>query len=1526
MNIGWAEIDKALNNLTVYEAGSRFQRLAISLAQKRWPELIATEIHKDVGEDAVGYAYLTNDGKRFRVQSSITAEYSKLKRDMEKISTGGTRLDFFVFYTSIKVSNEKVKKWQEKFRQQYSTELIVISREHIIHKLIEPENQWMCGAFLGLQVEPIHDIDTIISRCRDAAQKIIGQWQRQTRYDPSCLINIDAITLDEKNICTNQLLDTASIATHLAEGNRGVLKGAPGAGKTTTLIQISELLLNEHQKVPLLISLPDWIEFGEDVITFISKHPNFIAAGVVPKDIVSLHQNGRLVFLFNGWNELDPMFLVRASHQLQQVDREFTAAGIIISSREHHVTPPLLGSLNLVLQSLNDTQRRNYIKSAVRKEPNELIGKIETSKTLDSITRTPLFLSEIVQIYNNGAQIPDTKYGILQSAITRVEQSPEHSTSLQADPLSGRATKYLSALAFAMTKGGRVGMHYEPALTVINKVNEQLLNDGQIAMKPDPQAINDMLCAHHLLEKSKYPVNAIHFIHQQFQEFYAATNLRKQLAELCTSGSEDTIQAFQRDIINIPVWEEPLNILAEDIEGLITANSSFVHFEANALTAGRQLVKWAISVDLFFAAKLVRILGEAVWNEVKGEFAPLLRKWYECENDDHKQCALAAMFATGTGDFSDIIWPLIEHPDQHVRLSSYRSAKTFYLSCLGPHWKERVYGWEEKCRAEFIRELSLNGKSCALEVFDDFARNDPSPNVRATAIEEINWCGRGDKMWQILRGSDDETLKIAVTHEFLLGKIPDDLLPRVKATYQQLLSETDEPNKRLEILLRMSNLNGPECVALLKSYVEKYPIKERSDLRFSNLRDVVAKIASHDPAWASEWVVRKQAEGKLCDEHWSVFITKVPNEIVEQVIKQLLKPNCPDHKVYEVKYLINRGATKEHAHAIIQKLIEIHCQIKGHYVKDKSEMYHRLRKTADAIAWQTLTEEFLEDYSEPENGSLMEVILDLAGCRALERKETRPEINLDDFGKLRTMLRGYSKYVLAANDYSGGIKADLSCALGLFGETKDMGLIKMLIDADIERIRQGRELYRQKIRNDPRVMGASTSWSNWHVRALLRLDPENADKYLFELLKEPEYERDAGWGLVQLLKRNVPKEKFTWEQRPLKIGSAIQESGYIDAVKRKQYSAVLEKYIKDLIDMGKTAEKPDSLTGRLWGLARILASIGEPSSIPIVLEVLQLPGEYGTWTRVETLETLIKNGNKLDTDVVGSVLGQVIAQLVKEGIYNNQNKFLLGRCLSVLGCTSDMPRAIARIKQFVSNYQLGYEMRGVIETLGYTSSSDAANYLIELAQNPITYRTLSSELLQALANIESTESKNAILSIIDPTIDHPKLLLPSKNHVTHIVAMAIAEWCRNDDELKKRVFELCGEKLAVSQREVLANVIFKLSTTEAVVAGLNLISDQSANPVPFFLREAIERSVTEHVPLEDIPNAYNIKPRENIVIRSKLFDMVYDDNTRNGSAFNLLGFIGRLRLEHGSPPMEPRHPNIDREKPWPPLSIFKPEK
>jgi hypothetical protein len=1515
--IRWAEIEKAIEELIVHEEGVRFQRLAISLAKKRWPEIIATEVHKDAGKDAISYHYLTKDGGEFVVACSITATYEKIKHDMDKNLASGNQLAFLAFYTPKVVSNTTIEKWQNDFRKDYESELIVITREEIIHELIKSENHWMCEAFLGLPVEVNHDIETIVSKYKGAAQKIIEQWKRHIRSDTNRLINIEASLTDDKGKPLGQNYDPRGIAQQLTECRRIVLKGSPGAGKTTTLVQIAELLLDNYNKVPLIISLSDWAESEDDIMTFISKHPILVATGISSLDIALLHEHGRLTFLFNGWNEIVPSLLGQVGRQLQRIDRDYSA-GIIVASREHHVSPPLYESMNLVLQSLNNTQRKIYIKSVVPKESSEdMINRIETNKSLNSITRTPLFLSEIIQLYINNVQIPDSKYGILQSVIMRAEQNPEHSTPLQIEPLSGRATQYLSLLAFKMTENGRVGMQYEQALAVINEINEQLRTDGQIVTRPDPQMIIDILCSHHLLEKSVSSIStiAIHFVHQQFQEFYASTRLMNKIALLCRTVDEITIRAFQRNIINMPIWEESLKLLAEEISRLIIETGKIMPYDIDAVVAGRDLVRWTIPIDPFFAAKLVGILGKAVWDEVKDGFGPLLRKWYECKNEDYRECALAAIFATGSEEFSDIIWPLLEHTDQQVRLSSYRAGRTFNLTCLGSKWKERICRWDEDRRSEFISELSLVGQSDAIEIFEEFAKNDLSPKVRATAIDELDWCGRRDKMWQVLEESKDDTFKVVVQNEHIaLKNIPEDMLSRFTNTYQQQLSETDDPSKRLEILLKISDLSEQECVDLLKSDVEKYPIQQRSDFRISHLRDAVGKIAICDPDWASEWVVRKQAEGRLCDEHWSVFITKVPGEIIEQVIQKLLSPDCPYRRVDDMKYLINKGATKTHAHVIIQAFIEIHCHIKEHYVKDKAEMYHRLKDAIHAISWQTLVEAFQDDYVEPESGASMEVILNVAGCGTLERNKTQPEINKATLDNFKISLHGYLTRVLAANDYSGGLKADMSCALAVFGESNDVNIILQLIYADIDRIRKGHEAHQRGDRQSPLAQGASTRWDNWHIRALCRISPENADKYLLDLLKEPEYEEYAGYGLLELLKRNIPKEKISLGYKPLKIGAVIQEKEYIDATKSRLYSLVIEKCIRNHIEERKKAGK----AGWVGRSIITLASIGEPYVVPLILEVLQVPQEYGAWTKIDTLEILIKNGYRLDTGVVELILDQVILQ-IKKGNYNDQNEFLFTRCLSILACTNDQSKAIAKIKQLVSNRQLGYEMREVVETLGYNGLSETANYLIELAQTPDVCAYLGRELIQALANLDLPESKKAILSIIDPAIQKPKLMFSNKNYEMEIAAEAIANWCRKDPQVKKRIIELCEEKLSKEQRNVLAGVINSLNTTEAVIAGLNLITDQSDKPIPFHLREAIEKSVTEHVPSGNNPNAYDIRPHENIDIRRKLYDMIYDDDTRNKSAFKLLGFIGRLRLENGNPPMEPRHPNIERNNPWPPV-------
>jgi hypothetical protein len=79
------DIETALNELISNEEGMRFQALAIVLAKQKWPDLIASERHKDGGLDGYSPASLAEDKKAKGLASSITGTITKIKDDATNI-------------------------------------------------------------------------------------------------------------------------------------------------------------------------------------------------------------------------------------------------------------------------------------------------------------------------------------------------------------------------------------------------------------------------------------------------------------------------------------------------------------------------------------------------------------------------------------------------------------------------------------------------------------------------------------------------------------------------------------------------------------------------------------------------------------------------------------------------------------------------------------------------------------------------------------------------------------------------------------------------------------------------------------------------------------------------------------------------------------------------------------------------------------------------------------------------------------------------------------------------------------------------------------------------------------------------------------------------------------------------------------------------------------------------------------------------------------------------------------------------
>src|SRR5712664_3041539 len=558
------DIERALDDLASNEGGMKFQGLAVVLAKLRWPELIASERHNDLGLDAYAAASLAPDGRGKGVASSITGSFEKLNADANEAQKHYSDLSILIFYTTQKVPQPKKAKWAEKIRKVDGYELTVLSREEIIASLQLPHNASLCRFHLKIPVPYQASITDLRTQAHEASSAAAAAWAAHPRIAGKPRIVLNAVALDGQANETRDVFTTPYLRALLL-GRRLILEAPAGRGKTTTLIQLAEQG-NGLEGIPLLVDLPSWIRSSLGILDYIARMPEFLARGVDASGLARLSQAEPFLFLLNGWNEISNLYSQDAVSTLHELQRSFPTAGIIVATRAHDKVPALPGSARIRLLPLTPAQRLHYLEQALGESgARRLQAKLYSDRALNDLTRTPLILSEVTTIFKSGAEIPRTKLGLLGAVVHLMEQSEEHSGYLKAQPLWGRAEDYLRALAIQATSRGDVLFGEEEARTICHSVSESLRNNKQIQTLPEPADVLNTLCKHHILEQLDYPATNFRFEHQQFQEYYATLMLKGVLAGTVATDDDAQRKTFARSYVNAPAWDEPLRMLAEDL-------------------------------------------------------------------------------------------------------------------------------------------------------------------------------------------------------------------------------------------------------------------------------------------------------------------------------------------------------------------------------------------------------------------------------------------------------------------------------------------------------------------------------------------------------------------------------------------------------------------------------------------------------------------------------------------------------------------------------------------------------------------------------------------------------------------------------------------------------------------------------------------------------------------------------------------------------------------------------------------------
>jgi hypothetical protein len=1330
---------------------------------------------------------------------------------------------------------------------------------------------------------------------------------------------LNAALLDDKGTETREVFAASHLYTLLLQGRRIVLEAPAGGGKTTTLIQLARTA-GAGRGIPVLVDLPLWIRSGVDILDYIAQLRAFRARRIEASDLARIPEAEPYIFLLNGWNEIAAARSQEAADALRAIERAFPTAGILVATRIHHIKPPLPGAIRIRLLPLSPEQRLHYLEGALGTEPAYNLSRtLFADRTLDDITRTPFILSEVTALYRSGRDIPPTKIGLLAAVIDLMEGLDQHNTHLQSQPLLGHAEDYLRSLAMNLTEHGDVVLSDVEARRICSSIIDALRSDGQISAQLDPGDILHALSSHHILEISNHPTVTFRFQHQQFQEYYSALALRRELLQLVATGSPQQRAAFGQRYVNEPSWDEPLHMVA----GGLSANASDI-------ASGAFLVRSALHLDPVFAGSLARLCGSDVWNEIRGELGQQFRALYAASNESYRQCGLAAMIATGSTDFSDILIPLMSHPDQQSPFTPYRAGTDFHLSCLGTPWQATVDKWPEASRGLFVSEVAmLLGQT---EVASELLRSDPSLTVRLEALRALAWNGQYTEIAEFLRtvpdGAFDEILS-----RLDLEDIPASLRPRAVSRYRMMLSSTADPKARFQIILRLLALGDDTSAAQLKSEFDGLTAGLINDLGEYQLRPAVQFLEKHDPDWLGEWITGRILEGTLWGDTWRSMVRGLSEPLRTALFTRVSSEKLEHRVSGSVIGLLAQTAAAELAKKAFLEFRKCTRDLEANPANSLNRALHSqlnslLRLIPSPVVVAGLSDMLATDPRKED----VAIVTEMFSRIDSEQASLRDVLPDHQRQQLRKYLKAAVSTVVAQEDLHGGAKSNLALALGEAGDPTDMADLLTLIEGDIQRVSNGRAAMARGERTAA-ARSATTSWATWHVRALVRLGSLGAKKHLLDLLLVPEYETAAAFGLRLLAKKEPgdhPKVEggFGWaarDYRQLKSSASEWYSAF-DEPRRSEYADAIRQRVMDVLTETRSLDArvaPFHLF-RLKELAKVLAAIDPYRSADLILDVAELPMRPNAWSSIVLLESLIFSGQTLPASRVFGLVDAEIAPLRNRGQFSTTSDILVP-LLCILPFVDSPTAGIAKLRDLIAEFRLPlHSQRNLFAAIGQCPNPQGPFLLRELAlQNEGAFQDVAREWLDAVATSPHPDAELLLLSFADSEVADGLYGLKLPEYAVDFLAARLSTLARANDRLLNRILFLASHPTQPQQRAILAHVVAGIGSPKALVAGLNLIDDTAERPIPYELLRAMEDLFLEKRP-HGSSNSYTLVPRQATEIKVRLLELLKHDPRRARFAYYLLGRIEAWRLEYGRPSSEPRHPDYESGESWPPVEEPKP--
>ena len=1329
-------------------------------------------------------------------------------------------------------------------------------------------------------------VHTAFDLLLDDSKSDLAAFQQSQRW-PAHPVTLNLRVLDGKSTTT---FCVSGLSSAIELYDQVAVIAAPGTGKTTTLLQLTEAILANATSVAVFIPLSEWATGSDRLFQALLKRAAFRDASEPQLEVLARH--GKLVLVLDGWNELDQTSRSRVRNELKALGRDFPDIRLVISSRHRDLDIPINGPV-VEVDPLTGEQQLEIAMSLRGPAGESLMDHAWRTSGLRELVAIPLYLTALLK-HAPGGSLPKTKEEVLRSFVAELEQDRDKLVTLR-QALQGLHREFLAGIAVEATKSVTVSLSEMQARATVNSIQDRLKAEKQIAELLQPMNVLDALVDAHMLVRSSTEDGAVSFQHQQFQEWFASFHV-EQVMLSAALGDDVARRTLRENILDIRVWEEAILFACDRLS---RANQDGARAVARATLE-------TLGIDPLLSAEMIWRSSDDVWSQIRDDILSFVAKWHTRGSVDR---AVTFMIDTGRAEFSEFIWPLVSHADDQVHLHALRAGRRLRCGVLGPDAARRIATLSADVRGSVISEIARLGGMDGIELAASLAKVDPNPKVRSAAIESLVFRRSERFAKEILESSPDEVWQTLASQWHAREFSDPEVSARIQQEADRLFAEEADPGR---VLYRILAANSHD-----------------SDAAYQ-VRDLVERIDYSAKDQDYGWVIHRSHE-------------LYPQEVVAALLALLEQgkpvPYRADEMLRTSDVLIDEGPLADcvlnHADDgraatnavsvvgpktvgnLIDQIFAMYPRISANdrHKKSLGDEYHRL---IDLVS-SARTDPFIQAVLERANTKDPKEIYSLTNLisRHGRRVEREPLSLAPETHELVTAaVKRWAGILLVSPEATRVQFAEIAQAAERLESPELVPVLLTLLSEDLKRKTQAQEEWLEARRQGHHIQNDSRMcWTLQYRRAFAAIGDARTIDAMTDRLRDPEFGFDAAHVLKAVWLKTQPRYDESGLLKSWPDFSVVPE------VYRKRQSATTEEThpcvddiiaaISALIEPG--APEVDLLHAiKLATVAFSMPYTGKEDTIGALLR-LSVP----VFRKQSLLTVLVLAGEAIFSELVLRGIDDLLDEAkANPWMLQHQDGWRMMDWLRLLPF-SDRPATVLEVLDRAKGFRTDpRNLRPLLSALGYAPSTEAETVLHELAKRDERFLG-EYGWIAALLTRNTLASKRFLLDLICSSSLAERWRPLDRSDLGRRLSTLMS----SDDNFRHEVYERFATLDDGFATSVLEYAIAEAADTDGVLLLTRHEAAKKKGCQSTAISRALRNVFVGHTAIEPT-EMQSLCSRPEPGLRKCLFDLVTGGDAAEARlAAECLRTIDELRDDYGDVESEPRHPDITAGVPWPKLDM-----